>query len=251
MPVNALIGVSGRICSACPELDHFEDLLIVDITLCEAPCDYRMVVLDRPRALAVDSMFEGVVYQRHQPKAGAIGRIDRLALDVGQDLRNVGDHYALGCPGRGLPQAAPACHSGSLTIWASSGVSGLMYASEAGTGQTVATRFHDALPVASDDKVSELGAAYDACANMSVMAKQKTTLYLDQDVLRQTEAAAAGSGRDESAVVEDALRRYLSLEVVDRVWARNAENALGPDEALALAYEELRAARAERDAPAA
>ena len=83
------------------------------------------------------------------------------------------------------------------------------------------------------------------------MAKQKTTLYLDEDVLRQTEAAAAGSGRDESAVVEDALRRYLGLEVVDQVWARNADNALDPDEALALAYAELRATRAERDAPAA
>ena len=68
------------------------------------------------------------------------------------------------------------------------------------------------------------------------MAKQKTTLYLDEDVLRQTEAAAAGSGRDESEVVEDALRRYLGLEVVDQVWARNAENALDPDEADIRAY---------------
>ena len=83
------------------------------------------------------------------------------------------------------------------------------------------------------------------------MAKQKTTLYLDEDVLRQTEAAAAGSGRDESEVVEDALRRYLGLEVVDQVWARNAENALDPDEALALTYTELRTTHAERDTPAA
>jgi hypothetical protein len=83
------------------------------------------------------------------------------------------------------------------------------------------------------------------------MAKEKTTLYLDEEVLRQTAAAAAGSGRDESEVVEEALRRYLGFEVVDRVWARNAENALDPDEALALAYAELRAARTEPDAPAA
>ena len=86
---------------------------------------------------------------------------------------------------------------------------------------------------------------------MNDMAKEKTTLYLDENVLRRTEAAAAGSGRDESAVVEDALRRYLGLEVVDEVWARNAANALDPDEALALAYAELRADRAERDASAA
>ena len=85
---------------------------------------------------------------------------------------------------------------------------------------------------------------------MSDMAKQKTTLYLDEDVLRRTAAAAAGSGRDESQVVEDALRRYLGLEV-DQVWARNGQSALAPDEALALAYAELDAFRAERDAPAA
>jgi hypothetical protein len=83
------------------------------------------------------------------------------------------------------------------------------------------------------------------------MAKEKTTLYLDEDVLRQTEAAAVGSGRDESEVVEDALRRYLGLEVVERVWARNAANALDSDEALALAYAELNSFRAERDSPAA
>lgn len=86
---------------------------------------------------------------------------------------------------------------------------------------------------------------------MNPMAKQKRTLFLDEDVLRQTEAAAASSGRDESAVVEDALRRYLGLEVVGEVWARNESNALDPDEALALAYAELDAFRAERDAPAA
>jgi hypothetical protein len=86
---------------------------------------------------------------------------------------------------------------------------------------------------------------------MNAMAKEKTTLYLDEDVLRRTEAAAAGSGRDESQVVEDALRRYLGLEVVDQVWARNAENALGPDEALALAYAELADFRGERESPAA
>lgn len=86
---------------------------------------------------------------------------------------------------------------------------------------------------------------------MKPMAKEKATLYLDENLLRRTEAAAAGSGRDESEVVEDALRRYLGLDVVDQVWGRNAESALAPEEALALAYEELRAFRAERDAPAA
>ena len=39
--------------------------------------------------------------------------------------------------------------------------------------------------------------------------------------------------------------------VVGEVWARNANNALDPNEALALAYAELGDFRAERDAPAA
>jgi hypothetical protein len=83
------------------------------------------------------------------------------------------------------------------------------------------------------------------------MAKEKTTLYLDEDVLRQTEAAAAGSGRDESELVEDALCRYLGLGVIDSVWTRDAANALDSDEAIALAYAELKNFRAERDSPAA
>jgi hypothetical protein len=89
-----------------------------------------------------------------------------------------------------------------------------------------------------------------ACATVRAMAKQKTTLCLDEDVLRRTAASAASSGRDESEVVEDALRRYLGLEV-EQVWSRNADNALDPDAALALASTELDAFRSERDTPAA
>jgi hypothetical protein len=44
-----------------------------------------------------------------------------------------------------------------------------------------------------------------------------------------------------SAVVEDALRRYLGLHMVGEVWARTANNALDPDEALAVAGVELSA----------
>jgi Arc/MetJ family transcription regulator len=80
------------------------------------------------------------------------------------------------------------------------------------------------------------------------MARRKTTVYLDEDVLRQTKVAAARSGKHDYEIVEAALRRYLGLEVADRVWARNAATALDADEALALAYAELRAMRAERPA---
>jgi hypothetical protein len=78
------------------------------------------------------------------------------------------------------------------------------------------------------------------------MARRKTTVYLDEGILRQTKVAAARGGKREYEVIEAALQRYLGVGVLDRVWERNAPQALDPDEALALAYEELEALRAER-----
>jgi hypothetical protein len=50
----------------------------------------------------------------------------------------------------------------------------------------------------------------------------------------------ARSERDESGVVEDALRSYLGLTVLEEVWRRSD---LGEEQALALADEEKHAAR--------
>lgn len=72
------------------------------------------------------------------------------------------------------------------------------------------------------------------------MARAKTTVYLDPDVLRATRIRAARTGKKDSDVVEEALREYLGLAVIDRVRARSN---LSADEALTLAYEELNAAR--------
>jgi hypothetical protein len=54
--------------------------------------------------------------------------------------------------------------------------------------------------------------------------------------------AADRAGLDDSAVVERARRRFLGLEVVDRVWERNSAS-LDPGQPEQLAYGELRAAR--------
>ena len=54
--------------------------------------------------------------------------------------------------------------------------------------------------------------------------------------------AAARSGKRDSDVVEEALRRYLGFALLDQVWARSD---LTEEEALQLAYEELAAMRAE------
>ena len=79
---------------------------------------------------------------------------------------------------------------------------------------------------------------------MIMMAKTKTTFYVDADVMRAARILAARSGRRDSEVVEDALREYAGLAVVERVRDRNRD--LSAEEALVLAGDELHALRRER-----
>ena len=57
---------------------------------------------------------------------------------------------------------------------------------------------------------------YDA-----VVSKTRTTLTIDEDVLRAVKVRAARLGKGDSEVIEEALRRDLGLELLDRLWARN------------------------------
>lgn len=66
------------------------------------------------------------------------------------------------------------------------------------------------------------------------MAKVRTTLTIDERVLRAVKIRAAHSGKGDSEVIEDALRRELGFDLLDRLWARND---LPPDEADMLAVE--------------
>lgn len=66
------------------------------------------------------------------------------------------------------------------------------------------------------------------------MAKTRTTLTIDEDVLRAVKIRAARTGKGESAVIEEALRRELGLDLLDRLWERNQ---LSEEEAVALAVE--------------
>ncbi len=72
------------------------------------------------------------------------------------------------------------------------------------------------------------------------MPKQRTTVTLDERVLRAVRVKAARTGRRDSDVIEEALRRDLGLELLERIWA-NADMDEG--EALALAVEEQHKAR--------
>ena len=72
------------------------------------------------------------------------------------------------------------------------------------------------------------------------MTKTRTTLTIDEDVLRAVKVRAARTGKGESEVIEEAVRRDLGLDLVDRLWARND---MTEDEAMALAIEAQQATR--------
>jgi Ribbon-helix-helix protein, copG family len=67
------------------------------------------------------------------------------------------------------------------------------------------------------------------------VAKVRTTLTVDDEVLRWVKIRAARTGKGESEVIEEALRRDLGLDLLERLWERN--NALGEEESIALAVE--------------
>lgn len=75
------------------------------------------------------------------------------------------------------------------------------------------------------------------------MAKVRTTLTVDAEVLRAVKVRAARTGRGDSEVIEEALRRDLGLELLDRVWSRST---LSEDEAMAVAVEAQHAVRRNR-----
>jgi hypothetical protein len=65
-------------------------------------------------------------------------------------------------------------------------------------------------------------------------------LTIDEDVLKAVKVRAARTGKGESEVIEDAVRRDLGLDLMERLWARND---MPEDEAMELALEAQQAAR--------
>ena len=66
------------------------------------------------------------------------------------------------------------------------------------------------------------------------MTKVRTTLTIDPEVLRAVKVRAARLGKGDSDVIEEALRRVLGLDLLNRLWAAND---LDEADALALATE--------------
>lgn len=79
------------------------------------------------------------------------------------------------------------------------------------------------------------------------MPRTRTTVTLDEDVIRAVKIRAARSGRRDSEVIEDSLRRDLGLGALDELWARVKPAPEG--EGMELATSELHAMRRERHAP--
>jgi len=72
------------------------------------------------------------------------------------------------------------------------------------------------------------------------MSKIRTTLTLDEQVWRAVKVKAARTGKGDSEVIEEALRRDLGLDLLERIWAKSD---LEESEATALAVEAQHATR--------
>jgi hypothetical protein len=66
------------------------------------------------------------------------------------------------------------------------------------------------------------------------MPKVRTTLTVEEEVLRAVKVRGARTGKGDSEVIEEALRRELGFDLLDRLWQRSD---LPEDEATALAVE--------------
>ena len=73
------------------------------------------------------------------------------------------------------------------------------------------------------------------------MTKVRATLAIDPEVLRAVKIRAARLGKGDSDVIEEALRRDLGLDLLDRLWAANN---LDEADAQALAVEAQHRTRA-------
>lgn len=76
------------------------------------------------------------------------------------------------------------------------------------------------------------------------MAKVRTTLTIDEDVLKWVKIRAARTGVSDGAVIEEALRRDLRLDVLDELWA---DATMSETAATALAVEAQHQTRRSND----
>lgn len=76
------------------------------------------------------------------------------------------------------------------------------------------------------------------------MSKTRTTVTLDDDVFRAVKIKAARTGKRDSQVIEESLRRDLALDDLAELWAKVTPAT--EEDGMDLAGKELRAMRRER-----
>jgi hypothetical protein len=90
------------------------------------------------------------------------------------------------------------------------------------------------------------GVGVDAPASRcydATMSKIRTTLTIDEEILRAVKVRAARTGKGDSQVIEEALRRDLGLDLLESLWAKST---LSEQEARKLAVEAQHSTRRRR-----
>jgi hypothetical protein len=59
------------------------------------------------------------------------------------------------------------------------------------------------------------------CYGAAKMSKVRTTLTIDESVMKAVKMRAARTGRGDSQVIEESLRREMGLDLLERLWERN------------------------------
>lgn len=72
------------------------------------------------------------------------------------------------------------------------------------------------------------------------MARKKTTVDIDEELLKVAKISATRTGKEDCQVFEEALRQYLGLRLLEQACQRSK---LWEEEALRLAYRELHRSR--------
>jgi hypothetical protein len=75
------------------------------------------------------------------------------------------------------------------------------------------------------------------------MAKIRTTVTIDEEVLKWVKVRAARLGKGDSEVIEESLRRDLGLDLLDRLWSKSQ---MSEEDARQLSVEAVRSARSRR-----
>ena len=76
------------------------------------------------------------------------------------------------------------------------------------------------------------------------MARRKTTVYVEEDLLRAAKVRAARTGQKDYEVFEAALKEFLGFGLLERIEGRSN---LTEEEAMALANEAVHQVRASRE----